>query len=91
MIKSIAFALVVAGVAALSIGIRIGQGPTDAVRSAIAGSGADRVTSRANAHDRLAQVGAVCRKGVLYCEMSEFGTIGTGCCGCGFCGFWSDD
>ena len=91
MIKSIAFALVVAGVAALSIGIRIGQGSTDAVRSAIAGSGADTVTSRAHAYDRLAQVGAVCRKGVLYCEMSEFGTIGTGCCGCGFCGFWSDD
>lgn len=93
MIKSFAFAFVIAGLAALSIGIRIGQGvrSTDAVQLAIVAAESDRMTLRARPHQQVAQVGAVCRKGVLYCDMSEFGTIGTGCCGCGFCGFWSDD
>ncbi len=40
---------------------------------------------------RRAQVGEVCRIGTIYCEMHDFGTIGTTCCGCGFCGFWSDE
>ena len=93
MIKFFAFCLVAAGLAALSIGVRIGQGvrSTDAVQLAVTAAVPDGTTLRARPHQQLVQVGAVCRKGVLYCEMSEFGTIGTGCCGCGFCGFWSDD
>lgn len=71
-----------------------------AMSTALAGQAGPRLALMSPAHGSqlqprpllwLAQVGEVCRIGTIYCEMHDFGTIGTTCCGCGFCGFWSDD